>query len=571
VRYLRLWAVSGLALGAAALVPATAAAQPTCAQLATDPANGLAGNATIVSPTATLVAASGSNAAYCRVDFTVSERGGPENGYAEGEKQAVVLRVGLPLNGADGGAGGVVGAWNGKVQNLGGGGLVGSVGQVTAATNTGYVGSSTNSGHTSAQNPNFAVIQATHTLNFGMLDDFLVTSLRLQYQWALKLANTYYGTPATRNYWNGCSTGGRQGLSLALNHGKDFDGFLVGAPANFNSRLQLTTLWPWWVNRAVAGNSLTSGKFAAANASAIAACDAIDGVVDGMLGDSRKCTFRAEANICGQPGAPAAPNCLTPQEAQAVNMIWDGPRNDRGTRIWYPFGYGANHSIASESPCGNLGAECWAHKDTNFDWRPLPLSQFDDESELSTNVVAPYSDIMSADLEDAHNRGAKILMWHGGADPLIPWRQSVHYYREAISAFGGNAQPEKGLANLRPWFRFFLAPGVGHCGGGVGPQPQAMFDAMVSWVEKGVAPDTVLASGGGRTRPLCAYPQTAIYNGSGSTDDAASFHCGDNLETNETICLDLIAKFQKETKNPTETSGYLNPGVCQRASSVWSD
>src|SRR5262249_46144590 len=99
VRHLRLWAVSGLALGAAALLPATAAAQPTCAQLATDPTNGLAGNSTIVSPTATLVQASGSNAAYCRVDFTVSERGGPESGYAEGEKQAVVLRVGLPLNG----------------------------------------------------------------------------------------------------------------------------------------------------------------------------------------------------------------------------------------------------------------------------------------------------------------------------------------------------------------------------------------------------------------------------------------------------------------------------------------
>jgi tannase/feruloyl esterase len=294
-------------------------------------------------------------------------------------------------------------------------------------------------------------------------------------------------------------------------------------------------------------------------------------VVDGMLGDPRKCTFKAEANICGQPGAPAAPNCLTPQEAQAVNMIWDGPRNDRGTRIWFPFGYGANHSVSSEQPCGNLGAECWAHRDTNFDWRSLPLSQFDDESELSTNVVAPFSDIMSADLEAANNRGAKIVMWHGGADPLIPWRQSVHYYREAISAFGGNAHPEKGLANLKPWFRFFLAPGVGHCGGGVGPQPQALFDTMVNWVEKGVAPDSIHASGGGRTRPLCAYPQTAIYNGSGSTDDAANFHCGGNVESNEAICLDLIAKFQKETKNPTETSGYRNPGICHRASEVWSE
>jgi hypothetical protein len=565
MKRLRLLAASGLALGATALAPASAWAQPTCAQLATDPANGLAGNATILSPTATLVPAAGANAAYCRIDFTVSERGGLEHGYADGEKQAVVLRVGLPLNTADGGTAGVAGAWNGKVQNLGGGGLVGNVGQVTAATNAGYVGSSTNSGHTAAQNPNFGVIQTTNSLNKGLLDDFLVTSLRLQYQWALKLAKTYYDQSASRNYWNGCSTGGRQGLSLALNHSKDFDGFLVGAPANFNSRLQLTTLWPWWVNRTVAGNTLTSAKYAAANASAIAACDALDGVTDGILGDPRKCTFKADANICGQPGAPAEPNCLTTQEATAVNMIWDGPRNDRGTRIWFPFGYGAPNSIASEAACGNLGAECWAHRDVNFDWRPLPLSQFDDESELATNVVAPFSDIMSADLQAANNSGAKILMWHGGADPLIPWRQSVHYYREAISAFGGNAQPEKGLANLKPWFRFFLAPGVGHCGGGVGPQPQGMFQAMVDWVEKGVAPDNIPAASTGRTRPLCAYPQTAIYNGSGSTDDAANYHCGENLESNEAICMDLVTEFQRETRKPTATTGYRNPGLCHKA------
>ena len=559
-------------LFASALAPAAAFAHgsskpapkplPTCVQLATDPAYGLAGNATIVSPTSTLVAASGTSAAYCRVDFTMSERGGPEHGYAEGEKQAVVLRVGLPLSNIDGGKDGVVGAWNGKVQNLGGGGLVGNVGQVTAATNAGYVGSSTNSGHTAAQNPNFAVIQETHTLNFGLLDDFLITSLRLQYQWALKLAKTYYGVQAARNYWNGCSTGGRQGLSLALHHGKDFDGFLVGAPANFNSRLQLTTLWPWWVNRTITGNSLTPAKYAAANAAAIAACDALDGVVDGILGDPRKCTFKAEVNICGEPQAPAAPNCLTPQEAQAVNMIWDGPRNDHGTRIWFPFGYSAPNSVASEAPCGNLGAQCWAHRDTTFDWRPLPLSQFDDESELSTKVVAPHSDIMSADLDRAKKAGAKVLMWHGGADPLIPWRQSVHYYREAIAAFGGEGHQERGIAKLRPWFRFFLAPGVGHCGGGVGPQPQALFNVVVDWVEKGVAPDSILASGGGRTRPLCPYPQTAIYNGSGSTDDAASFHCGDSLETDEAICHDLITRFQKETRKAVEVSGYRNPSVC---------
>ena len=207
--------------------------------------------------------------------------------------------------------------------NLGGGGLVGNVGGVTSATSTGYVGSSTDSGHPSSENPNFAVIQELHELNYGRLDDFLVTSLRVQYQSALGLAQTYYGTPASRNYWSGCSTGGRQGLSLALSHGDAFDGYLVGAPANFNSRLQLTTLWPWWVNRAMTGDAaspagtITTGKRNAANAAAVAACDALDGVTDGLLADPRRCKFDAHANVCGEPGAPARRTACTTVEAQA--------------------------------------------------------------------------------------------------------------------------------------------------------------------------------------------------------------------------------------------------------------
>jgi len=377
-----------IALGAALFAPASTLAALSCTALGA----WLTGQVYVSEVTGGVMTAGG---ARCQFDFTYSSRGGTASGYAEGQQQRIRLRVGLPLNGIDGGSGGIPGggAWNGKVQNLGGGGLVGSVGAVTGATNVRYVGSSTDSGHTGAENPNFGVIQASHSLNYGKLDDFLIESLRQQYQWALKLADTYYGMSATRNYWNGCSTGGRQGLSLALEHGDAFDGFLVGAPANYNSRLQLMTLWPWWVNKDIAGGTVTGAKMSAANASAVAACDAQDGVVDGLLADPRKCTFDASANICGQPGAPAA--CLTPAEAQAINRMWDAPRNDVGTRIWHPFERGANASVSSSATCGNLGSQCWAHRDTTFDWHPLPLSQFDDETELATRLVAPYSDITS--------------------------------------------------------------------------------------------------------------------------------------------------------------------------------
>jgi hypothetical protein len=493
----------------------------------------------------------------CEANFIYSARGGPADGYAVGQNQRIGIRVGFPLNSADSNGG--ASAWNGKVRNIGGGGLQGGLSAVTSATNTGYVGSNTDTGHPTQDNPNFPVIQATHELNYGRLDDFLVESIHQQYRWALALTQVYYGKPSTRNYWDGCSTGGREGLSMALNFGDDFDGFLVGAPANFHTRLQVATVWPFWVQKELTGTAtLTQAKMNAANTSAIAACDAQDGVTDGILGDPRACTYDAKNNICGQSGAPAAPNCLTPQEADAVNRIWDGPRNDHGLRIWFPFGRGANAGVTNSppfgGPCGSLGIFCWSHRDTTFDFTGEPLSQFDDETQLATTVVAPFSDIMSTDLRRARKGGAKILMWHGGADQLIPWRQSAHYYREAAERYDG-------FSKLQNWFRFYLAPGVTHCGGGVGPQPQALFDTMVSWVETGKAPDSILSSNATLgSRPMCPYPQTAIYNGKPADPTlVTSWHCGGNIETRASACMDRIARFQHETGTK-----LADPNNCKR-------
>jgi hypothetical protein len=494
----------------------------------------------------------------CEANFIYSSRGGPRHGYAVGQDQRIVLRVGLPLNALDNGG---TSLWNGSVQNLGGGGLVGNVGNVSGATNAGYVGSSTDSGHPASDNPNFAVIQETHELNEGRLDDFLNESIKQQYQWALRLAKEYYGRKASRNYWNGCSTGGRQGLALALRHAKDFDGFLTGAPANFHTRLQVATVWPAWVNKDVAGFTVTNAQMQAANASAIAACDAQDGLADGLLGDARECNYDARNNICGMPGAPAS-NCLLDEaQAEAVNRVWDGPRNDHGKRIWFPFGRGANASVLSNppfgGPCGSLGIYCWSHRDVNFDWRPLPLAQFDDETRLATRIVAPHSDIISVELDQAKKSGAKILMWHGETDQLIPWRQSVHYYREAAQRFDG-------YRKLKPWFRFYVAPGVNHCGGGAGPQPQNLFGVLLDWVENGVEPDSILTQNATHgQRPMCPYPQTAIYDGGGDPRLVTSWRCGGNVETQENVCLDLVAKYQKETKNALDTRGLENPGMCR--------
>jgi len=545
---------STLTLGALVLPVAAPAAEMTCAQLGTYLATlaptitpFTAPGATTPLPLTQLLPAAGANAARCEANFIYSNRGGPAFGYAVGQNQRIGIRVGFPLNVADGGSGGVQGAWNGKVRNIGGGGLQGNLSAITPATNTGYVGSNTDTGHATGS-PTFAVIQETHQLNTGTLDDFLVESIHQQYKWALKLTQVYFGKKATRNYWDGCSTGGREGLSMALSFGEDFDGFLTGAPANYHTRLQVATSWPWWVQKEITGGTsgtLTQAKMNQANASAVAACDALDGVTDGVLGDPRACKFDAKSNICGMPGAPTT-NCLTPQEADAVNRIWDGPRNDHDLRIWFPFGRGANAGVTNAPPFGgpggSLGIFTWSHMDNNYDFTGEPLSLFDDETQLATREVAPFSDIISTDLHDAKKRGAKILMWQGGADQLIPWRQGLHYYREAAERFGG-------FKHLQSWFRFFLAPGVTHCGGGAGPQPQALFDTMVAWVETGKAPDTIVSTNATLgSRPMCPYPQTAIFNGNGADPKLlASWHCGGDIETREFACMDRVARYQHET------------------------
>jgi hypothetical protein len=162
------------------------------------------------------------------------------------------------------------------------------------------------------------------------------------------------------------------------------------------------------------------------------------------------------------------------------------------------------------------------------------------------------------DLDEFRRHGGKLLTFVGGNDQLIMPRGVINYYRQMAARYGRHGDPD--FKNLQHFYRLFRAPGVGHCGGGNGPQPLNLFDALVSWVEKGVAPQTITAKGGTgapatRTRPLCPYPQTAIYDGKGSTDDAASFHCGGNLEARPVVCADVLTKYKHEARGPLDFDG----------------
>ena len=543
-------------LGFTAFAPAPSAAAdkqrtpppPTpvsCAELATDPANGLAGNPLIKSASSRVVPASGANIAFCQVDLL----------YGTNPEQNINIRVGLPLNSLDGGTGGVQGAWNGRTQGVGGGGCAGNL-NVNAPVNAGYVGSGTDTGHSGGNcEPG---VNADGTYNLQFINDFIRNAIKAQVLFSKAIARTYYATKPAYDYWNGCSTGGRQGYLLAQELGDELDGILANAPAIYWTRFQTAQMWGQILMKDLVGGPIAAAKLNQAAASAVAACDATDGVVDGVIDDPRTCKFSATANICGTPTAPAA-NCLTAREAEAIDEIWDGPRNSKGNKIWFGLDRGTNLTGLNGTTPFALGVTQfhWDEHDLNFDWRTVSEDGYPQVAQDGSRNIADVTDTFG-DLDSFKHHGGKLLTFVGGNDQLIMPRGVINYYRQMASHYGQHGQPD--FDGLQRFYRLFRAPGVGHCGGGSGPQPQNLFGALVNWVENDVAPAQILAqstSGGvvTRTRPLCPYPQTAIYNGTGNTDDASNFHCGGNLEARRVVCADVLTKYKHEVDSRLDFAG----------------
>ena len=314
---------------------------------------------------------------------------------------------------------------------------------------------------------------------------------------------------------------------LAQELGRELDGILANAPAMYWTRFQTAQMWGQIAMKDLAGGPIAAAKLAQASASAVAACDAADGVVDGVIDEPRACTFSAKANICGAPGAPAT-NCLNAAEAEAIDRIWDGPRNADGKRVWFGLDRGTAINALNGTPPFFLGVTQfhWDTHDRTFDWTTVTTNTYADVAQQGSRNIADVTDTFD-DLDVFRASGGKLLTFVGANDQLIMPQGVLHYYRQMAQRYGGPHDDD--FSGVQKFYRVFRAPGVGHCGGGAGPQPQGLFDALVNWVEHKVPPKTITATvtTGGvvtRTRPLCPYPQTALYKGSGSTDDAANFH-----------------------------------------------
>jgi hypothetical protein len=310
-------------------------------------------------------------------------------------------------------------------------------------------------------------------------------------------------------------------------------------------------MWGQIVMKDLVGSPIAAAKLNQATASAIAACDANDGVVDGVIDDPRTCSFSAQANVCGTPTAPAA-NCLDANEAMAIDMIWDGPRNTEGTKIWFGLDRGTSLPALNGTPAFFLGQTQfrWNTKDPAFDWRTVTIPGYADVAQQGSRNIADVTDTFG-DLDGFRASGGKLLTMVGMNDQLIMPQGVLHYYHQMARRYGGPKDAD--FSGVQDFFRLFRAPGVGHCAGGVGPQPQNLFGVLVDWVENGVAPASVPAqnTAGGvvtRTRPLCPYPQTAIYDGVGDPNQASSFSCGGNLETRKAVCDSVLVKYKHEVK-----------------------
>ena len=419
--------------------------------------------------------------------------------------------------------------WNGRFMGTGGGGFSGgSAAGVNQPAAQGYAAGATDTGHEGGSG-NFA-LSPDGKHNWQLIRDNGHVGIHEMTVTGKALTEAMYGVAPRYSYFNGCSTGGRQGQMEAQRYPQDYNGIMSGSPAINWQKLHPQQMWGAML-MIVSGNAIAPCKIAAATAAAIAACDSIDGVKDGVIEDPMRCTYDPKSLIGTLAGDCGS---FTQADADLIRQLWDGPRRKDGSFLWYGLPRGADLSALWSSRGTPLQPQAFAlsqdwfryflTQDAQFDWKTLTPEKYEQFFDQSVEEFSSVIGTDNADLTAFRDRGGKTILWHGWADQLISASGSVDYYKRVVQAMGGAEKTSQ-------FMRLFMAPGVGHCGGGLGPAPTGQMEALVAWVEDGKAPDTLPASrpaqGGGtpRTRPLCQYPMVARYKGTGSTDDAANFVC----------------------------------------------
>lgn len=404
--------------------------------------------------------------------------------------------------------------WNGKYQAVGNGGWAGTISYPAMATaiHEGYATSSTDTGHKGGDG-SFAAGHPEKVIDY---------SYRAVHEMAVAtkaVMQAFYGRAPKYSYWNGCSYGGRQGLEEAQRFPEDFDGIVAGAPANYHIHLHAFDMKVAVINQKDAAHLVPAAKLAVLNKAVLAACDALDGVKDGLLNNPTKCKFDPSSIEC--KGGDAA-DCLTAAQVESVKAMYADARTKKGGLVYPgmpPGGEAGWTRMFATEPIGiPLGTYRYVlYGDPQWDWHTFDL----DHDAAAADEKAAYLNAISPDLSAFQKHGGKLLMYHGWNDQLISAQNSINYRSTVLNKMG---------AKQDDWYRLFMVPGMQHCGGGPGPNQFNMMGVMERWREAGEAPAAIPAAHVAHnrvdmTRPLCPYPQVAVYTGVGSTNDAANFAC----------------------------------------------
>lgn len=440
-----------------------------------------------------------------------------------GANDTVNLRLSLPQDPKN---------WNGRFQATGGSAY--SAGDVSdlslpliSAVKGGYVGAATDAGVKTSQDATWA-LTADGEINTGLLTNFASRSVHDMAVIGKDATAKFYQRAASYSYFTGCSTGGRQGYAEAQQHPTDFDGILANAPAIDWNRFEIATLW----SQAVFNEEKvapTKCELDAFNTAAIAACDTLDRVKDGVIDNPRDCTFDARRLIGHKVLCDGQELTISRALAVAVNKLWAGPTTPWGTKLWYGQNKGSIFDYIAAAGMPFKVPELWAQyfvtKNPSFDATKLTYRSFE---QLFNSATRQYDAVIAdnnPNLSKFARAGGKLLTWHGQSDQLIPTQGTAHYRNRVDALFGGTKRVDD-------FYRVFLVPGVDHCGTkffSTGPlvNPGADLNALVNWVEKGQAPNTLPATSadGSTTRNICRYPMVARYTGHGDTKSAANYRC----------------------------------------------
>jgi hypothetical protein len=463
--------------------------------------------------------------AFCRVTLQIKPSADSD----------IKVEVWMPLSG-----------WSGRLQGTGNGGFGGSItySVMAFALRAGDAAAGTDTGHTGAPpDGTWALHHQEKIIDFGHRAIHEMTVK------AKAIVAAFYGEGAKHSYFAGCSNGGRQALMEAQRYPADYDGILAGAPANYWTHLLTAAIWNIQATESKPAAYIPAAKIPALSAAVLAACDAQDGLKDGLVNDPRACHFDPAVLLC--KSGTDSNSCFTAPQIAALKKIYAGPRDSKGRKIFSGFSPGGEEGgggwslwLSGSAPGSSLqflfgngffknmvfDNPAWDFKTFNFD---SGVKLADDKQARVLNATDP-------NLQDFQKRGGKLILYHGWSDIAIPPLNTIAYYNSVVHAMG-----EKNTASF---VRLFMAPGMQHCGGGPGPNvfgqwavardddsQDGALAALEQWVEKGTAPDKIIAtkrandqdpaSAVKMTRPLCAFPQVARYKGAGDTNDAANFVC----------------------------------------------